>query len=1096
MTLLTYIFKKIDFRTEKKVKILNILHISDAHIQKKDESAIAQVAEKLIQDVLKVQVDKKLKINLVCFTGDLIQRGDKAVEDEKQLEIAKRILVEPLLTALGLDKKQFLLVPGNHEVDISKIIKATEKGLLVTSLEEIDENIKEMNSTYLSRLEYFYSELPKVYDDIIQEKIGYAFIREINGVKIGIACIDSAWRSSGKGGCEKMLMYIGRKQVQDLYKHIEKANFKICMMHHPLDWLSDYESNLIEREMTKFDIVLRGHVHETDTKEICRQNIKTIYCTAGKLYPLDYAYGRNVDGYNGYSILNVNFETNLCTVFMRTYFAKERQAFDSAIDVIPEGEIVYELNGNTKDKQMEFNIVKGIKEYFLKMSETITMINEIDSKSPINIEQVFIEPILSEESEYKKEKQNKEAKITLQQLLNDKDNLIIIGKKESGKTTVLQKLGLMYIERYEGKALLPIHIDMRQLSKKGDRLLLAAQHFVMNNMFDEADINKAKVNELIELGKIVFLIDNVDISNEDHTNILTKFIEDHKNNRFIMTVKEGFFQSLELKKIPEYGQVFRKIFIHLLGKAQIRQMVTKWADKNDNTVNINDVVEKIDGYCNQINFAKTPFNISIFMVLWDSDKNFIPQNEAIVMENYLEILLEKLSPDESDRSNYSFQVKQHFLSTMAYKMFQKDQYYFTVEEFENLICEYHKTKGYKENDTHFSTLFFNKGILCYFDTNIVFSHTSMLEYFLAVYAKNNNEFLQIMLKKGNRVNFRNEICFYSGLTPDCGELLDSMADTIIEAITGNIDVVDKLNDIEIMAEFRLNKDELIKNLNENRPSQNDIDKMSDLSSQKKEVAPTEINKAPKLDVPQIIDAESDEIDKEQGEKETEDFYSLIQMYGSVLKNAELLDNKDKIIHLENYMYAMNIFLAEVIQIARILKEKMKYDEFKDMIKETNEVPTEEEFEDTKTAFMEIAKLSFPIAIQNVIFESVGTPKLEMAINDLMSKKTEKPFEKFMFVFLKCDLQIGNIIAELKRYIRTETSESILKLILNKLIFYYRMRFFGVNKKMDDDLLDLLIEINMKLNPNENKNLISQIKGRREWARTEMARQIEKSKMVI
>ncbi len=105
------------------------------------------------------------------------------------------------------------------------------------------------------------------YDDVIREKIGYSFTRNINNKKIGIVCIDSSWRSSGKGGIEKSLMYVGEKQVKDLYNHIKDADFKICMMHHPLDWLSDYESTLIEREMTKFDIVLQGHVHENDNKK-------------------------------------------------------------------------------------------------------------------------------------------------------------------------------------------------------------------------------------------------------------------------------------------------------------------------------------------------------------------------------------------------------------------------------------------------------------------------------------------------------------------------------------------------------------------------------------------------------------------------------------------------------------------------------------------------------------------------------------------------------------------------------------------------------------------------------------------------------------
>ena len=47
------------------------------------------------------------------FTGDLIQRGDKALDDEKQMEIAEDILVNPVLNSLGLEKDKFIIVPGN-----------------------------------------------------------------------------------------------------------------------------------------------------------------------------------------------------------------------------------------------------------------------------------------------------------------------------------------------------------------------------------------------------------------------------------------------------------------------------------------------------------------------------------------------------------------------------------------------------------------------------------------------------------------------------------------------------------------------------------------------------------------------------------------------------------------------------------------------------------------------------------------------------------------------------------------------------------------------------------------------------------------------
>lgn len=246
---------------EIKLNSLNILHISDAHIQLDAKEEVSEIVVKMINDALKVQKEQDIKIDLVCFTGDLIQRGDKALDDEKQLEIAEEILVNPLLNSLGLENNKFIIIPGNHEVDVKKIVKATEKGLLVDSLEEINDNVSDMNESYLARLDYFYQWIDNYYDDIIREKIGYAFLREINGKKIGIACIDSAWRSSGKGGCEKGIMYVGQKQINDLYKHIKDADIKICLMHHPTDWLSDYESTIIEREVS-FPIALQHVILE------------------------------------------------------------------------------------------------------------------------------------------------------------------------------------------------------------------------------------------------------------------------------------------------------------------------------------------------------------------------------------------------------------------------------------------------------------------------------------------------------------------------------------------------------------------------------------------------------------------------------------------------------------------------------------------------------------------------------------------------------------------------------------------------------------------------------------------------------------------
>lgn len=300
-------------------------------------------------------------------------------------------------------------------------------------------------------------------------------------------------------------------------------------------------------------------------------------------------------------------------------------------------------------------------------------------------------------------------------------------------------------------------------------------------------------------------------------------------------------------------------------------------------------------------------------------------------------------------------------------------------------------------------MFFEKGILSTSDNNIVFSHTSILEFYLAEYARNNEEFYDFMIQKGNRIYFKNEICFYSGLVPDCKKLLDSMADTIIEVIMKNIDIVDTLNNIEIITDFKIEKDELVKKLEENRPTQKEIDDINDNSW--REVTPDEFSKkkSPILLETKQNSQDSENVEGEIVQQEAEDFLVLLSIYGNILKNAELLDNLDKVQHLENYMYAMNILLGEIFVLAEEIKEGAQFEEFIKKNQEKGKELTQEDFEKLQELFLEMIKVSFPIAIQHMILENVGTPKLEVAIDELMEYKKDKPFEKFMLEFLKCDL---------------------------------------------------------------------------------------------
>lgn len=1022
------------------MKKLGILHISDVHINASSISEIDSLVEKLIKDVEKVKTENGIKIDLICFAGDLIGRGDKAFEDEMQIQLAEEHFIQPLLKATGLTEKEFILVPGNHEVNRSKIAIRTEKGLAtISSLDEVNETIYDMQDEYKSRLQYFYDYMYEKYvPDAEKWNLGYSITKNINGIDIGIVGLDSAWRSTGAGGEERGKMLVGEQQVGILHNNIKDSDLKICLMHHPLDWLSDFEMTNVERKLNYFDLVLRGHVHDLNDKQICTQKYKTIYNTSGKLYPID-SY------YSGYSILDIDMDLSTCCIYSREYLKSPREDFDKALRINENGKVEYQFTAYDEEKAVEYDLKLQLREYYEEATEKYTMLKNIDSYSPDRIGDFFVEPTIFEKSEYERteltrKEDKKEIPVPLTDLIQGSDNILIIGKKECGKTTVLQRFGISHTSSENEQ--IPVYIDMMKLNKGQDRILVACQNFIFNNMSSEMQISKAQVRNLLVNGKIICLFDNVNISNADHIVWIRAFTEAFSNNRFIFAAEEKFYQTYTLKELPDFGVEYKSVYLEYFGKRQVREMVTKWGEGKDG-FDANEMTQKIVTYCNNIHFAMTPFNIAVFMTIWDVDRNFVPINEGKVMRTYLETVLDKFSAEGFQRSEYDYDVKQHFLGYLAYAMCQKDEYFFTVDEFNHLVDKYHNKKGFKKSQSKFDVIFFEKSILCVNGDYVYFSNTSIMEYCLASYAAVDPALYQLMTAKGNRANFAHELSFYSGIVLDCSKLLNSLNDEITATIFENMDILDEIEKLSIGIEFNMGKQGFTEAITNSRRSLEEIDDLEEAPSANRETSPMEITKISTVE-------------------ESESFMDLLLIYGNVIKNAETADKDQKKIHLENYILAMNFqFGLMMNDFSAYLTSKTK-DDLPDAIKEKHPNLTDEEYEKIKEKVLDLLKIVLPIAIQFCIVDNVGTPKLEVVISELIQANKDKKFTRFMLSFLLCDIGNGNIKTFLMNYISEEESKDILKLILAKLGFYYGMWYFGNDSHMDDILLDLITETQIKL----------------------------------
>jgi 3',5'-cyclic AMP phosphodiesterase CpdA len=96
--------------------LITILHLSDLHISTSESTSQSIVLEALWNDI-RASRDRGHVFDFAFFTGDLIAKGDYS---PIHMQLARRIFIDPLLEVSGLPNTRLFIVPGNHDVQLSK----------------------------------------------------------------------------------------------------------------------------------------------------------------------------------------------------------------------------------------------------------------------------------------------------------------------------------------------------------------------------------------------------------------------------------------------------------------------------------------------------------------------------------------------------------------------------------------------------------------------------------------------------------------------------------------------------------------------------------------------------------------------------------------------------------------------------------------------------------------------------------------------------------------------------------------------------------------------------------------------------------------
>jgi hypothetical protein len=289
-------------------RIVRLLHVSDTHFSTTawDQDHVLSA----LADDVRSQREARGAPDLVVFTGDIAYSGRAAEYDS-----AETWLRERLLPAAATTPSNLILVPGNHDVDRSKV-KRRGKALHESLLRDKQQNpVAEVLRDPVSRSPLLASHAAWVafaqrLDASAPDVPWSARVVDVRGVRVHVAVLCSSWCAYTNADQGRLL--VGHYQVIKVLDS-QSADLKIAALHHPWGMFAEFDEKIVRETLTrKYDFILRGHLHAASAALIVRPDTETLEVAAGASYAGS-AYP------NAYHWLEIDLDLRRVRVHMRTW---------------------------------------------------------------------------------------------------------------------------------------------------------------------------------------------------------------------------------------------------------------------------------------------------------------------------------------------------------------------------------------------------------------------------------------------------------------------------------------------------------------------------------------------------------------------------------------------------------------------------------------------------------------------------------------------------------------------------------------------------------------------------------------------------------
>lgn len=297
------------------MRSLNIIHLSDLHIDAKGDAEITPMTEALCIRLLEFRNERSIdQFDLLVVSGDLVNRGSDSYD------LVEKVL-EEICLAGGFGKDRVFMVPGNHDVTrhrYNPTFHADPHNKLKQNpfcLETEEDDYSRALSPLFEKYISFIQNFPLMVNEHQKFKLpGFIHHKlDIDGLTLNLCGLNSALvagpNDDNPSGISKEVKELqnrccGFHYLSRMVKNT-RNNLNLVVSHYPLSWIHELERQKVQQLLQqKNAILLTGHTHQgTEEASGLVQN-QLLQLGAGT------AYGKRWGGKNSCRIIRLSTEKN------------------------------------------------------------------------------------------------------------------------------------------------------------------------------------------------------------------------------------------------------------------------------------------------------------------------------------------------------------------------------------------------------------------------------------------------------------------------------------------------------------------------------------------------------------------------------------------------------------------------------------------------------------------------------------------------------------------------------------------------------------------------------------------------------------------